>query len=260
MIGFLFKKGFFDLWDNLLLVGLMNIGYLLPLGLVYLAVAVAASETSAILSIVILVLAMLLFSVYSLGVNAITFGFSHYKKRGWTSVKEALRFHWGHALMHFGICVLIGFTCIFIIPFYLAIGNYFGFILGFMLIWVIVAIVIAIQYFFPLCFHMEADKPLKTFKKCFLIVADNFGVTLFLLLRTILDLVLTVLTATLLPGLSGITLSRMDTLKLLMKKYDFLEANPEATKKDINWEDLLYEEKQLVGPRSFKNMIFPWKY
>ena len=39
-----------------------------------------------------------------------------------------------------------------------------------------------------------------------------------------------------------------------------LEANPDATKKDINWEDLLYEEKQLVGPRSLKNMIFPWKY
>ena len=61
---------------------------------------------------------------------------------------------------------------------------------------------------------------------------------------------------------SGMTssASRMATMKLLMKKYDFLEENPDATKKDINWEDLLYEDKQLVGPRSIKNMIFPWKY
>jgi hypothetical protein len=61
------------------------------------------------------------------------------------------------------------------------------------------------------------------------------------------------------PGVAGISLSRMDTTKLLMLKYDFLEANPDCTKKDINWEDLLYEERQLVGPRSFKGMIFPWK-
>ena len=260
MIGFLIKKGFFDLWDNLIFVGLMNIGYLIPLGLIYLVVVVVASEASTILSVILLVLAMLLFSFYSLGVNAITFGFSQYKKRGWTAIKEALRYHWGHALLHFGICLLIGFSGMFIIPFYFAIGNYFGLIMGLIIFWVLVAFVFALQYFFPLCFHMEADKPIKTLKKCFLVVADNFGTTLFLVLRTAIDLVLTVLTATLLPGLAGITLSRMVTVKILMKKYDFLEANPDATKKDINWEDLLYEEKQLVGPRSLKNMIFPWKY
>ncbi len=260
MIGFLIKKGFFDLWDNLVMIGLMNIGYLIPLGLIYLVVVVVAAEASTVLAVVLLVLAMLLFSFYSLGVNAITFGFTHYKKRGWTAIKEALRYHWGHALLHFGICLLIGFSGMFIIPFYFAIGNYFGLIMGLMIFWVLVAFVFALQYFFPLCFHMEADKPIKTLKKCFLVVADNFGTTLFLVLRTVIDLVLTVLTATLLPGLAGITLSRMVTVKILMKKYDFLEANPDATKKDINWEDLLYEEKQLVGPRSFKNMIFPWKY
>ena len=260
MIGFLIKKGFFDLWDNLLVIGLMNIGYLIPLGLIYLAVAVVAAESSTILAVALLVLAMLLFSLYSLGVNAITFGFTQYRKRGLAAVKEALRFHWGHALLYFGTCLLIEFTSVFVIPFYLAIGNYFGMIMGFMLIWAIIAVVISLQYFFPLCFHMEADRPFKTLKKCFLIVADNFGVTLFLILRTVVDLILTVLTATLLPGLSGITLSRMATVKLLMKKYDFLEANPDVSKKDINWEDLLYEEKQLVGPRSIKNMIFPWKY
>ena len=260
MIGFLIKKGFFDLWDNLIMIGLMNIGYLIPLGLIYLVVVVVAAEASTVLSVVLLVLAMLLFSFYSLGVNAITFGFTHYKKRGWTAIKEALRYHWGHALLHFGICFLIGFSGMFIIPFYFAIGNYFGLIMGLIIFWVLVAFAFALQYFFPLCFHMEADKPIKTLKKCFLVVADNFGTTLFLVLRTVIDLVLTVLTATLLPGLAGITLSRMVTVKILMKKYDFLEANPDATKKDINWEDLLYEEKQLVGPRSLKNMIFPWKY
>ena len=260
MIGFLIKKGFFDIWDNLLFVGLMNIGYLIPLGTFYLAIGVVSTENSAIPSLILMILAQLLFSLYSLAVNATTFNYSRYKKGGFAAVKEALRYHWGHALLHFGICLLIGFSGMFIIPFYFAIGNYFGFIMGMIIFWVLVAFVFALQYFFPLCFHMEADKPFKTLRKCFLLVADNIGVTLFLLLRTIIDLALTILTATLLPGLSGMSLSRMDTVKLLMKKYDFLEENPEATKKDINWEDLLYEEKQLVGPRSLKSMIFPWKY
>ena len=258
MIGFLIKKVFFDLWDNMIYVVLMSIGFVAPLGLIYLASV--AVDYSIVLSMVIMAIAMLVFSMYSLGVNAITFGYSRYKKGGFAAVKEAFRYHWGHAILHFAICILIGFTAMFILPFYFAMGNYFGFILGMILIWLIVGLLLSLQYFFPLCFHMEADKPFKTLKKSFLLVADNVGVTLFLLLRTIVDLVFTVLTATLMPGLSGITLSRMDTVKLLMKKYDFLEANPEATRRDINWEDLLYEEKQLVGPRSLKSMIFPWKY
>ena len=159
MIGFLIKKGFFDLWDNMLIVGLMNICYLIPLGLMYLAVALSAADYPTILSMAILVVAMLVFSLYSLGVNAITYGFSHYKKRGFAAIKEALRFHWGHAVLHFAVCLLIGFTAIFVIPFYFAIGNYFGIIMGMLVFWIIVAVIMSMQYFFPLCFHMEADKP-----------------------------------------------------------------------------------------------------
>ena len=260
MIGFLIKKGFFDIWDNLLIVGLMNIGYLIPLGLFYLTVGVIAAEASTALIVALLLLSLLVFSFYSLVVNAMAFGFSRYKKSGFAAIKEAFRYHWGHALLYFCICVAIGITLFFDIWFYFAMGTYFGIIMGMILLWVVVAFVLALQYFFPLCFHMEADKPFKTLKKSFLLVADNFGVTMFLALRTVIDLALTILTATLLPGLCGICLSRMDTVKLLMKKYDFLEENPDATRKDINWEDLLYEERQLVGPRSLKSMIFPWKY
>lgn len=258
MIGFLIKKGFFDLWDNMLFVVLMNIGFVVPLALIYLS-AVAA-DYSVLLSVIIMVVALLAFSMYSLGVNAVTFGYSRYKKGGFAAFKEAFRFHIGHAFLHFGICLAIGFVIMFGMPFYFALDSYFGLIMGMLLFWIIVAVLLALQYFFPLCFHMEADGALKTLKKCFLVVSDNFGTTMFLLLRTVIDMALTILTASLIPGLGGISLSRMDTVRLIMKKYDFLEANPEATRKDVNWEDLLYEERQLVGPRSLKSMIFPWKY
>ena len=36
MIGFLFKKVFFDIWDNLLMLVLMSLGIAAPIGLLYL--------------------------------------------------------------------------------------------------------------------------------------------------------------------------------------------------------------------------------
>ncbi len=257
MIGFLIKKGFFDVWDNLLMLVLMNLGYIAPLLLVLLAGSLAESLT--VLSIVVQVLAVLVFSLYSLGVSAVTFGYSRYQKGGFKAFKEAFKYHIGHAFVHFLICLAIAFVIMFVIPFYFAIGNLFGIVMGMLMFWLIVSFVLAMQFFFPLCFHMEADGPFKTLKKCFIVVADNLGVTMLLLLRNIVDFALTVLTATLLPGLCGINLIRMDTVRILMKKYDYLEENPGSTRKDINWEDLLYEERQLVGPRSLKGMIFPWK-
>jgi len=45
----------------------------------------------------------------------------------------------------------------------------------------------------------------------------------------------------------------------MMYKYDYLEAEADADRKHIPWDELLYEERESVGNRSLKNMIFPWK-
>jgi len=257
MIRLLIKKVFFDIWDNLMFLMILNIGFDLSLALFFLAGSFV--ETHEVLTFVLVVLAVLVFSLYSLGVNAVVHGYSRYQKNGMKGFFDAYKYHIGHALLHFGLCIAFAMTLLYVIPFYLAMRSIIGYLLGMMTFWILVAFVLAIQYFFPLCFHMEADGPFKTLKKCFIVMADNMGTTLFLALRTVIDLALTIVTASLLPGLGGIALSRMDTIRLLMKKYDFLEENPGCTKKDINWEDLLYEENKLVGPRSLKGMLFPWK-
>ena len=257
MIGFLFKKVFFDIWDNLLMLVLMSLGIIVPLALLYLGSVLL--DYSMVASLAVSAFALLIFSFYALYLSSITFGYSRNKKGGMKAVKDAFRFHIGHAFVHFMMLIVLCMISIFGIPFYFSFGNIVGVVMGMMLFWVAVSIVLAMQYFFPLCFHMEADGAFKTLKKCFIILADNLGTSLFLAIRTLIDLVLTILTASMIPGMAGISLSRMDTTKILMLKYDFLEANPDCTKKDINWDDLLYEERQLIGPRSFKGMIFPWK-
>jgi len=257
MIGFLIKKGFFDIWDNLLSLVLMNLGYIGFFGLI--ALSAVVGENSALGGYALLAVAVLYNSLYSLGVSGVTFEMSRYKRLGFRAFKGAFKDYFTHSLFHFAVSIAILLCFVFVIPFYFSMDNMVGMCLGMLLVWVCVAFILSMQYYYPLCFHYKADSPLTTLKKCFGIFGDNLGTSVFLILRTIFDMVLTVVTASLIPGISGIGLSRMDTTRLIMKKYEFLANNPNSTKKDINWDDLLYEEKELVGPRSLRGMIFPWK-
>jgi len=67
------------------------------------------------------------------------------------------------------------------------------------------------------------------------------------------------LTAGLLPGLAGLALGSDVALKLRLHKYDWLEAHPDANRRKIPWDDLLEEDRELVGKRTFRGMFFPWK-
>lgn len=257
MIGFLIKKSFFDGWDNLLTLVVLNLGYLIAFGLLLLASML--SETSVLLWLLFVVLALFFISIYNLGVNAQTFAYSRYKREGFKAFFRAIKEHFTHGLLYFAILIVISLCALYVIPFYFNMSNMIGYLLGMILVWAIVAFLLALQYYFAMCFYCEADSPFVTLRKCFGLVADNIGVTFFLVFKTLLDLVITVFTATIMPGFAGISLARMDAVKLLLKKYEFLDQNPGSTRKDLNWEDLLYEERELVGPRSLKGMLFPWK-
>ncbi len=257
MIGFLIKKSFFDGWDNLLTLVVLNLGYLVAFGLLLLSSA--TSEMSIALWLGLIVLAIAYISIYSLGVGAITYGYSRYKREGIKTFFVAIKERFTHALLYFVFIIALVVCIAYVIPFYFNMANMLGYLLGMLLVWALFAFLLAMQYYFPLCFYCEADSPLTTLRKSFGLVADNLGTTFFLVLKSLIDLVITIFTATLIPGFGGISLARMDTVKLLLKKYEFYAKNPGSTKKDLNWEDLLYEERELVGPRSLKGMIFPWK-
>ena len=88
---------------------------------------------------------------------------------------------------------------------------------------------------------------------------DNLGFSLALALISLFSLFLSILTALMFPGITGILIFYQGALKLRLLKYDYLEKNPGVDKRLIPWEILLEEEKKLVGKRSLKGLIFPWK-
>lgn len=261
MIGFFIKKSFFDGWDNFLGLLVLNLGYIVSL----LAVFGVISYFGDNFWLTVVLLAVILFatSLYSGGVSGMVHQYSNYKHEGWACFKASFKKRISHSLVFAVVVVFLLLCCFVVVPFYFqSFQNMMGMILAMIVVWVVFFCVLALMYYFPLATLMEDDKPLKTLKKCFLIMGDNFGFTLFFALYSLINLALSILLAMMAPGLTGIHLSQDVAIRLLMFKYDYIEQNPELTPKErrhMPWEELLYDEREKVGHRSLKGMIFPWK-
>ena len=108
---------------------------------------------------------------------------------------------------------------------------------------------------------IQAGKPLPE-KYRFLLFADNPGFSFSLALYNLVSLALSLFLALLMPGFAGVALASDDAMRLRMYKYDWLEQHPgldARARKDIPWDELLAEDRELVGKRTLKGMIFPWK-
>ncbi len=262
MKGFFIKKAFFDGWDNLIGMVVMNIIYI---ALFFLGVSVVLLILSGQLLFIFALLAILFVSsLYSGAVSGAVYGYSSYKTDTWADLKAGFSRYFRHSLVTFVFSVFIISLVLDILLFtyvfdFGSAGKIIKVILICLLIWTLIFYVLCLPYFFALSSYLPGDRPLKTLKKCFIIVGDNMGFTLFFFLYNIVCFVLTCLTVGLVPGVAGMNLASHDAVRLLMLKYDYLEDNPEADRKHIPWAEILYDEEDKIGPRSFKSMIFPWK-
>ncbi len=257
MIGFFIKKAFFDGWDNLIgivLYNLISVGFLLlELLSTYLI------DVSAALFFVALVLVLLAFCLFSGALSNVCYGYSNYQRSGFAAFREGFARYFTHSLFYFLLLAVFLTITFFVIPFYLSIEGVVGMILSIIMLWIVILLLLSMPYYLALSSFLPGDGPLKTFKKCMLVMADNMGFTIFFAFYNLVLLVLTVFTMGFIPGVAGMNLASHDAVKLIMLKYDYLEENPEIDRKHLPWEDILFDEKEKVGPRTFRNMIFPWK-
>ncbi|MDR0455721.1 MAG: hypothetical protein LBH20_03435 [Treponema sp.] len=259
MIGFLVKKTFFDVWDNMIRIVLLNMGFILSL---VIPIILPGFIPVPLLAIVVAAAGYLWCTVYlaaaALSVRALSdygiFSFADFVtnlKKGWPAG------------------IIIGLTGFFffvavkiIIPFYLQMNSLIGLLLGAVIFWTLMLVLVAFQFFFAIRARLDS-KLLKIIKKCFIIFFDNPGFSIFILLYTIVTLVISVVFAFLIPGPAGILLFLDEALRLRLMKYDWLEANPPAVgspkRQAIPWDAILIEEREKTGTRTFRNFIFPWK-
>lgn len=255
MFGFLVKKAFFDMWDNMFRIILMNLGYIVVLAIFWLAITVAAIVP---LSIFLIFVGIAVLAVYTGGVSRLCMDIADYKQPGLSDfigfVKESLP----SSLLVALVILVYAFIISVAFRFYGGLAGLAGPLAVALLFWVTAAAVFASQFFFPIQSRLDR-KFRKIIRKSFLVFFDNPGFSLGLFFVAIIVLVASILTALLLPGIASILLWWNVGFKLRMYKYDWLEQNPGENRKRVPWDALLVEDRERVGKRTLKGLIFPWK-
>jgi hypothetical protein len=260
MIGFLIKKTFFDLWDNLFRVALVNLGFIasaaFPIFIPGLLLDIP------VLSIAAMVVGVLWCAVYLAAASYSLKSVSDYGSFGFGDFFHNLKAIWPMGLVVAVVGFLLWCLVFQIIPFYLKINSLFGLFLAAVVFWTTVVAVLSFQFFFAIRARLDT-KLTKVIKKSFIFFFDNPGFCLFSFIHNAVLLALSVLLAFLFPGPAGILLYLDEALRLRLLKYDWIEENPPAEgsprRRQIPWDALLIEERERTGTRTLKSFIFPWK-
>ncbi|MDR2701962.1 MAG: hypothetical protein LBB72_06000 [Spirochaetaceae bacterium] len=257
MIGLLLRKFLYDMWDNLFMIVLLNFGFLLFLSLAFLLpLLLPAAE------IVLLVIMIYWLFVYVCAATAALGKVSDYRRLTLVDFAVSLKGAFIPALVLFAAAVFIFFIMWFTIPFYFRMGGMFGLAGAFFSFWLCVFFLGALQ-FYPAVYYRLGMRPMKSLKKCIVIFFDNTGFCVSSLIINI------ILTAMIIPFPCLPFLYLDEGLRLRIFKYDWLDAH--AAEQDntryqqgwrkikIPWAELLEEEKEMTGKRTWKSFIFPWK-
>ncbi len=270
MFGFLVKKTFFDLWDNILTIVLLNLGFI-PIA-AYLFFTLCFFGYNILFLLLAAASGGYLFYLYTGIASRILKNISDFKKAKIKYIASYFKETFKYSLIMGTISAFHISTLITSYVYYLGkLGNTPGVIIFAIIFWISVFWIISSQYYFPICIRLEKNVK-KIFMKCFIITIDNtfFSISTWIVSLSffIIPIVLllhfhnsgvAVLLGVFVPGISTVLLLQQNALKLRLYKYDYLEENPEADRKKIPWDVLLAKDREKLGPRTLKGMIFPWK-
>ena len=256
MIGFLIKKNFFDLWDNLFRVALLNLGFIASLAIpVFIPTLL---EGAPVLGLAVLFIGILWCFIYLSAASLSLKSVSDYGGFGFADFFNNLKTGWLMGIIA-GVIVFLCYLLVSVVMrFYLSMNSMPGLLLAAVIFWTLVVGVLSLQFFFTVRARLDT-KISKIIRKCFVFFFDNPGFCVFTFLNNIVMLVISLFLAFLFPGPAGILLFLDEGVRLRLLKYDYLEANPDANRKKIPWDALLIDERERTGTRSLKSFIFPWK-
>jgi hypothetical protein len=258
MLGFFFKKAFFDGWDHLFSLLLLNLGFclLVILGLSVPPLLKAAGLVAAFYALLIL-LASVWLSVSAFALNRV----ADYGQFGFRDMPALMKAALLPGLEYGALLILIFVALRVGLPFYLSSGNFVSALAAGILLWVSVFLLLSLQWFLPLAAR-QGNGFRKNLKRSFLLFGDNPLFSIFLGLYNLVTALISIFLAFLMPGFAGVALASDDALRLRLFKYDWLEKHPgldARSRRNIPWDELLAEDRELVGKRTLKGMIFPWK-
>ena len=262
MFGFLLKKFFYDLWDNFFLIIALNFGFLLFVSLAYFLFRLSYITKIIYLPVIILLVFVYLLLVFLCCAVSVLKNISDYRRPNpadfFKNIKRALV----PAAVLFTGLVFLFFIIRITVPVYLEMAGITGWGAAFFSCWICFFIVVCVQ-FYPPAYYRFGRRPFKSLKKCAAFVFDNALFGFFALIVTI------VLSVPVLPFPCCPLLFLDEALRLRLLKYDWLlkqkteqqSENRSAVmeRKKIPWKELLKEETENTGNRTWKSFVFPWK-
>lgn len=256
MIGLLARKAFYDFWDNLLSIGLINLGFIASA----LIPAFAPSILSAVpaLGIAVALAGLAWCSVYGIAAARMMARISDRQSFGFRDFGAALGASIRPGLALGALVAIALYLVTTALPFYLGMGSILGLVAGATLFWVLVLATLAFQ-FFPAAASRVDGGVKRAARRSLELFFDNTPFAIFLFLIALPLIAISFFLAFLLPGPAGILLFVDEAYRLRMRKYGWLHDHPEASKKKIPWREILEEEDELTGRRTLKQLAFPWK-
>ena len=261
MFGFLIKKNFFEGWDNIFNLVIANVVFLLCSMLI--AGFAALFYHYPLLFIPFFLLFCALAGTFSFAYGQVSADIANFKGVHIGDFFGAIPASLKDGSLFGMLCGLIALVSILGMKFYITqISSILGFLLAAFLFWVDIVLILSFQWFVAIRSLMKNDFK-KCLRKCFLIFFDNTGFSIAMGFYTLILLVFSVFCLGFIPSFAGINLARVNALRLLLYKYDYLDEHPELEsprqRKNIPWEELIYEDRETLGPNRLKQMIFPWK-
>jgi hypothetical protein len=251
MTGFLLRKFFYDLWDNIFKTILINI--------VFLFIVAAALTLPPFLSFVpaagaaLFVILVYAAFAYAAAASSALKHPSDYRSFGFAEFAAGFK-----TAFFTGAFVLAAFLVVFCLlrfafPFYILTGGWTGVAFAALSFWAALFFASAFQFYPAVRARLE-KRPLKAVKKCLLIFIDNplfcFGCLFFSILLSLLVISF--------PSWPLLFLD--EALRLRLLKYDWLETQePSQTRRRIPWKEILAEEREKTGKRTWHDFVFPWR-
>lgn len=242
----LLKKCFFDGWDNLLTLFLNNIVYLLLIAGIFFFE-----------NIIMEILIVAVFSFHLLGTAGIAHNIVRDRESPVKAYFQAVK-KVGHFVFFFILALLCVFSVLYIIPFYFSYGDLLWDTVGFFFLFLVLVLVMALTYYYPMALALPCDGPFKTMRKAFMVLSDNLGFSIYCTFKDIFDLTVSVFTAFLVPGFTGLSINRATTVYFFMLRYDYMEK--EKVSKEYAFADrYLAEVSEAYTERNFGTLFVPWK-
>jgi len=259
MIGFMIKKAFFDTWDNLLPIMGLNLLFLVLIAIPFSAAPLLAAATEPGAAVVFAIGLLVMF-VYAGAVSDVICKVTDYQSIELRELLAAFRKTYAGSLLFAAVFLVHLVVLAISVPVYFAMEHLLGLLALVVLFWVSIIWWFSCQFYFPIRSRL-GDKPLKALKKSFIVFFDNpafaafTGAGCFFLILGSYFMPLFLL----IPGPTGLMVWIHVGFKLRLYKYDYLEEHPGTQRKRIPWRALLSEDRDKVGPRTLRGMIFPWK-